>query len=100
MPLLLLPPDQNRGWGGRRSAPAIRRRGGSAAARGRGKRKRELRGVDSLPHLGRGWRVEAGRREQVAAALAACGGGAGSLGEERAMAVGDEGLEGDAGAYL
>ena len=41
-----------------------------------------------------------GRREQAAAALAACGGGAGSLGEERAMAVGDEGLEGDAGAYL
>ena len=75
--------------------------GDSAAARGRGKRKRELRGVDSLPHLGRGWRVEAGRREQAAAAaLAACGGGAGSLGEERAMAVGDEGLEGDARAYL
>ena len=78
----------------------IWRRGGSAAARGRGKRKRVLRGVDSPPHLGRGWRIEVGRREQAAAALVACGGGTGSLGEERAMAVGDEGLEGDAGAYL
>ena len=41
---LLLPPsrDQNRGEGRRRPAPAIRRRGGLAAARGRGKRKRGL----------------------------------------------------------
>ena len=74
--------------------------GDSAAARGRGKRKRELRGADSLPHLGRGWRVEAGRREQVAAALAVCGGGAGSLGEERAVVVGGEKLEGDVEALL
>ena len=66
----------------------------------RGTRERGVRGIDPRPHLGLGWRVEAGRWEQAAAALAACGGGTGSLGEERAMAVGDEGLEGDVGAYL
>ena len=55
---------------------------------------------DPPAHLGLRRGEEAGQWEQAAAALAACGGGAGSLGEERAMAVGDEGLEGDAGAYL
>ena len=55
---------------------------------------------DPPAHLGLRRGEEAGQREQAAAALAACGGGAGSLGEERAVAVGDEKLEGDAEALL
>ena len=100
MPSPSSPHAEQRRGGERRSAPAIRRRGGSAAARGRGKRERELRGADSRPHLGRGWRVEVGRREQAAAALAACGGGAGDLGEEWASVVGDGGTREHAGAFL
>jgi len=68
------------------------RRGGGKGQRGAGVR------FPSHLVLRRG--EEAGQREQAAAALAVCGGGAGSLGEERAMVVGDEGLEGDAGVYL
>ena len=82
---LLLPPprDQNRGEGGRRPAPAIRRRGGLAAARSRGKRGGGMWGIDSPAHLGSGRSEEAGQREQAAAALAACGGGAVSCEERR-----------------
>ena len=71
-----------------------------AAARSRGKRGGGMWGIDPPAHLGSGRSEEAGQREQAAAALAACGGGAGSLGEERAVAVGDEELEGDAEALL
>ena len=80
-------PEQGRG-GGRRPAPAIRRRGGLAAARRRGKRGGGMWGIDSPAHLGSGRSEEAGQREQAAVALAACGGGAGSLGEERAVRSG------------
>ena len=51
-------------------------------------------------HLGLRRGEEAGQREQAAAALAACGGGAGSFGAKRAVAVRDEELEGDAEALL
>ena len=81
MPLLLLPPDQNRGWGGRRLAPAIRRLGGPAAARDRGKRGSGVWGIDSPAHLGLGRGEGAGRHGPAAAALMERGGGAGT--EER-----------------
>ena len=55
---------------------------------------------DSPSHLGLKHGEEVGQREQAAAALAVCGGGTGSLGEERAVAVGDEKFEGDAEALL
>ena len=41
---------------------------GSTAARDRGKRERVGRRFDPRPHLVLGWRAEAGRREQAAAA--------------------------------
>jgi len=63
---------------GRRSAPAIRRRGGSAAALGRGKRGSGMWGIDSPTHLGPGRSEEAGRRGPAAAALLERGGGAGT----------------------
>ena len=63
-------------------APAIRRRGGLAAARGRGKRGGGMWGIDPPAHLGSGRSEEAGQREQAAAALAACGGGTESCEEE------------------
>ena len=56
--------------------------------------------VDPPAHLGPGRSEEAGQHEQAAAALAACGGGAGILREERAVAVGDEELEGGAEVLL
>ena len=58
--------EQRRGRGPlRRSIPAAR---GSTAARDRGKRDRVGRRFDPRPHLVLGWRAEAGRREQAAAA--------------------------------
>ena len=57
-------------------------------------------GIDPPAHLGSGRSEEAGQREQAAAALAACGGGAGNLGEEWASVVGDGGTREHAGAFL
>ena len=55
---------------------------------------------DSPAYLGLRRSEEVGQWKQAAAALAACGGGAGSLREERAVTVGDEKLEGDVEALL
>ena len=66
----------------RRSPPASQ---GKAVLGPRGKRERELRGIDSLPHLGRRWRVAAWPRRPAAAGGGASGGGAAA--EERGRGV-------------
>ena len=80
--------------------PVIRAAWGSSGGSGEGKRVSGVWRFDSPTYLGLRRGEEAGQRKQAAAALATCGGGAGSLGEERAVAVGDEKLEGDAEALL
>ena len=76
MPPSLLPPDRRTGEGGRRVAGGpIRALWATAAAGIEGERRREVWGIDPLPHLGLGWRAEAARRERAAAGGEGCGGG-------------------------
>ena len=75
LPFLFLPSMQNRG-----GAPARRRQPDSGAlglggGQERGGRGREVLWWGSRPHLGLGWRAEAGRSEPVAAGGNGCGGG-------------------------
>ena len=74
-PFLPFPPSQNKG-----GAPARRRRPDSGAlglggGREQGGRGREVLWWGSRPHLGLGWRAEAGRCEPAAAGGNGCGGG-------------------------
>ena len=75
-PPSLLPPDHRTGEGGaaRRGDP-IRALWATAAAGIEGERRREVWGIDPLPHLGLGWRAEAARRERAVAGGEGCGGG-------------------------
>jgi len=68
-PFFLLSPRENRGGAERRRRRPIRALCASAAARGRGERRRGLRGVDSRPHLVPGWGVAARPRWPAAAGV-------------------------------
>ena len=97
-PFFLLSPRENRGGAERRRRRPIRALCASAAARGRGERRRGLCGVDPRPHLVPGWSVAARPRWPAAAGGGASGGGAAA--EERGLGVAVElvGAKGDAEA--
>ena len=84
-PFFLLSPRENRGGAERRRRRPIRALCASAAARGRGERRRGLCGVDPRPHLVPGWSVAARPRWPAAAGGGASGGGAAA--EERGRGV-------------
>ena len=67
-PFFLLSPRENRGEAERRRRRPIRALCASAAARGRGKRSREVGRLDSPTWLALGWSEEAGLRGRAAAA--------------------------------
>ena len=75
-PFFLLPPRETEEAAiGHRRRP-IRPFWATAAAGNEGERGREVRGCDSRPYLGLGWRAEAGRRERAAVGGGDYGGGA------------------------
>ena len=73
----LLPPLAlgNRGGAVRDGGGPIRALWATAAAGIEGERRREVWGIDPLPHLGLGWRAEAARWERAAVGGEGCGGG-------------------------
>ena len=73
---------------------------GHSGGRERGGKGREVRECDSRPHLGLGWRAEAGRRERAAAALVARGGGARAREERLEAAEVVAGMAGGSGSLL
>ena len=94
MPFPFLPSMRNRGGASARRRQPDSGVLGLGGGRERGGRGREVLWWGSRPHLGLGWRAEAGRCEPAAAGGNGCGGGAtgldrrlGPAGEVMGMAV-------------
>jgi len=79
---------QNRAWGGRGRQPWAGGLRGSSAPGERGKREGRPRGIESPPHLERGWGVAAWPRWCTAANGDGRGGGAAGVDRELAVAAG------------
>ena len=90
-PFFLPSPRENRGGAERRRRRPIRAPCASAAARGRGKRSREVGRLDSPTWLALGWSEEAGLRGRAAAATGVRRGDA-AAGERRAAGVSEVGV--------